>query len=650
MGAGLSSSPSGPVVEAVKEGDVATVRRLIESGADVNVAGGDGMTPLHWAAGRGYVEVTRVLLKAGADVAVGTRIGTYSPLHLAVREGHTAVSKLLIEAGADVTAATANSGVTPLHLAAAAAGGEDIVVALVEAGADVNAKERVAGQTPLMFAASYGRTESVKRLLAVGADQAVATRVVDALEQLRDDLGAAAALRDKLAWKYNYDASPSQVQALIGEQRALLSGSQPVSAESEFKQVSSSWGYSGSAGGNLGRASGVGIREFLVRRTGGMTALLHAARGGHIDAAMALLDGGADVNQVSAADATSPLLSAALNGRFDLMLQLLERGADPTLGTSTNGATPLFAVLQTRWGTVAGYPNPMAHLQQETQHLDVLAALLQAGADPNIRLKTTLWYWENGANDVGLDITAATPFWRAAIAQDVEAMRLMVAYGADPEIPTAGPPELLRTPRTPDGRGEHDTGLPPLPEGEPDIFPIHAAAGGGWLGQGAFQMRGVPDGFLAAVKFLVDDLGADVNAADGWGYRPLHYAAVRGDNELVRYLVSKGADVTVLSRLGQSPVDLSRGGQTGFWARTGHPKTQALLESLGSPLVCEHTFVREAGHFCSVAGTTSFEDRYGFSKKPLIDRDEDELYSSSYLLQDLYDYARRVESDSPLPE
>ena len=51
---------------------------------------------------------------------------------------------------------------------------------------------------------------------------------------------------------------------------------------------------------------------WVVRRTGGMTALLHAAREGHIGAAMALLDGGTDVNQVSASDATSPLLVAAL--------------------------------------------------------------------------------------------------------------------------------------------------------------------------------------------------------------------------------------------------------------------------------------------------------------------------------------------------
>ena len=635
IGAGFSSAAD-PIVEAAKEGDVATVRQLIESGADVNVAEGDGMTSLHWAAGRGYVEVTRLLLEAGADVAVGTWIGTYTPLHLAVRGGHTAVSKLLIEAGADITAATTNSGVTPLHLAAAAEGGEDIVAALIGAGADVNAKESVAGQTPLMFAASYGRTESVERLLAAGADAAVTTRVVDALEQLRTDLGAGAALREELAPRMGTPSS-SQVQAAIGEQRALLSDGGLGAPELDL--VSALVGPGSERG-----ASGIGVREFLVRRTGGMTALLHAAREGHIGAAMALLDGGADVNQVSASDATSPLLVAALNGRFDLMLQLLERGADPTLATSTDRVTPLFAVLQTRWATVSDYPNRVAHLQQKAQHLDALEALLQAGADPSVRLKTHLWYWEHGG-DIGVDLTAATPFWRAAIAQDVEAMRLLVAHGADPEIPTVVAPELIRQGRTPDGRGQDDSGLPPVPEGEPNLFPIHAAAGGGWLGQGSFKLRGVPEAFLAAVKFLGDDLGVDVNAVDSWGYRPLHYAAARGDNEMIRYLVSKGADVTALSRLGQSAVDMTRGGKVGVWARNKYPDTQALLVSLGSPLVCEHTFVREGGFFCSVAGTTSFEDRYGFSKKPLLERDSDELYTSTRYLEEIYDYARRVESD-----
>ena len=45
------------------------------------------------------------------------------------------------------------------------------------------------------------------------------------------------------------------------------------------------------------------------------------------------------------------------------------------------------------------------------------------------------------------------------------------------------------------------------------------------------------------MRFLVEELGADVNARDHNGYTPVHHAAARGDNELIHYLVSKGADV-----------------------------------------------------------------------------------------------------------
>jgi len=54
----------------------------------------------------------------------------------------------------------------------------------------------------------------------------------------------------------------------------------------------------------------------LVWAQGGMTALLLAAREGFVDTARALLDAGADVNQPSAADGTTPLLIATINGRF----------------------------------------------------------------------------------------------------------------------------------------------------------------------------------------------------------------------------------------------------------------------------------------------------------------------------------------------
>src|SRR5687768_9295465 len=90
---GAGSAPPSPITDAARTGDLPAVRTLLQQGADVNAAGGDGMTALHWAAERGDVEMTRVLLSARADVTRGTRIGGYTALHVASRGGHTAVAR-----------------------------------------------------------------------------------------------------------------------------------------------------------------------------------------------------------------------------------------------------------------------------------------------------------------------------------------------------------------------------------------------------------------------------------------------------------------------------------------------------------------------------------------------------------------------------
>jgi len=231
----------------------------------------------------------------------------------------------------------------------------------------------------------------------------------------------------------------------------------------------------------------------------------------------------------------------------------------------------------------------------------VLKALLEAGANPNVQLQTHLWYWEYGRTRLGMDVKGATPFWRAAFAQDLAAMRLLASYGADPNIPTSLPPLGMREARQQDGRIAEDSGLPPSPPDSPGSYPIHMAAGGGYLGLGAYSIRNVPDAFLDAVKYLVEEHGADVNLRDYWGYTPLHYAASRGDNEMIRYLVSKGADVTAVTRLGQSTADMARGGRGGYFQRVPFPETQALLESLGSKLLCLNVHFNGTGDYCAGA-------------------------------------------------
>src|SRR5262249_32335146 len=90
---------------------------------------------------------------------------------------------------------------------------------------------------------------------------------------------------------------------------------------------------------------------------GGLTAPPLPAREGLADTVFALLDGGADLNQVSTSDHTSPLLIAAINGHFDLAMRLVARGADVNLASDAGGA-PLYGVLNMQWAPKARHPQP----------------------------------------------------------------------------------------------------------------------------------------------------------------------------------------------------------------------------------------------------------------------------------------------------
>ena len=276
---------------------------------------------------------------------------------------------------------------------------------------------------------------------------------------------------------------------------------------------------------------------------------------------------------------------AAVNGQFDLAAVLLERGADPNLASQA-GTTPLYAVLERQWAPRASYSHPTEHLHQHTTHLELLEALLDAGADPNARLESHLWYMEytfGVLRGSGINLKGATPFWRAAYALDVDAMRLLKDHGADPSLATVRPPQRRRRQASADeGRGREldPSGLPPVPSGGPSIHPIHAASGVGYGQSFAGNAhRHVPDNWMAAVRFLVEECGADVNARDANGATPLHHAASRGDIEMIFYLIDHGADVTALNRRGQTVADMANGP---IQRVQPFPATVALLEKLGS--------------------------------------------------------------------
>ena len=609
-------------------------------GADANEAQGDGMTALHWAAETGNQDLAEMLIYAGANLEAGTRIGRYTPLHIASGKGHSDIVRALVQAGANVQATTSNSGVFPLHLASAS-GNADAVRVLIDAGADVNAREGAWGQTPLIFAASRNRVETIEALLDAGADLSLTSNAVDTEEMEEADKAAEKRISEFLAdFKAkegggpNWEPQPSQVQAAIEASREIQrkwpdvpdpSCDDFVEGEDEDDESSNKC-----ANAVTYNADGEPVYDVveneddgeprpksygqLVDGWGGLTPLHHAIRQGHREAVELLLERGADINQQTVGDDTTPLLMAAVNGQFDLAMLLIGKGADPNI-TSTANTTPLFAVLERQWAPRASYAHPIEHQQQNATHLDVMQALLEAGADPNVRLASRLWFMEytfNVLGQAGVHYEGATPFWRASHALDVQAMAMLKEYGADTSIPTVKLPARRRPQPDPveeeikegdSAKGQtlaeaqevleeaayeeetHDaeddkSGLPPVPVGGPFIHPIHIAAGAGYGQQFAGNAhRYVPDNWLPAVKFLVEECDADVNLRDANGYTALHHAASRGDNDLIRYLMDNGADVMVISRKGQTTVDMANGP---IQRLSPFPDTIALLESYGA--------------------------------------------------------------------
>ena len=442
-----------PLADAAMRGDLDAVQELLSRQAAVNAAQGDGTTALHWAAYRDDVEMARLLVKAGADVMVKTRLGDLTPLLMAAKNGTAEMIELLAETGADINSTNAN-GTTPLMLAAAS-GQVDAVKVLLDRGAEVNAKDITNEQNALMFAAALGRADVVRLLAVKGAALDETTKVTEIVKR-----------------EYRYRLRQQQADPNRRLRNIRIEGATSLPT------------------------------------MGGTTALQFATREGHMDVVRALVEAGAEVDQVNAADQMSALTSALLNGNFDIAMYLVSNGADPNLASST-GVTPLYAVIDAQWAARTWYPPPNIS-EEGTNYLDLLQAIIDSGADLNARLGKKLWFRSFHGDSIKQD--GVTAFWRAAKSNDVAAMKLLVAAGADPSLPSRA-----------------------------GGTPLQAAAGFGLEPQ---TSNVVPDARLAAVKYLVEEVGADVTVADKQGYSPLHGAALTTNVDVMAYLMAMGADVT----------------------------------------------------------------------------------------------------------
>ena len=537
----VRTAGAGDLADAAMRGDTDAVEALLAAGADVNEPRGDGATALHWAAYGDRLDMAASLIEAGANVAARNRAGV-TALSLAAEAGSAAMTERLLDAGADPLETLPN-GETALMMAART-GNVETIELLIDRGAEIDARETRRGTTALMWAAAYGNPAAVRSLANHGADLGLRS---DPIQQARRPYLAPTPKERIDEYLRGVGQEVTTNTDGGGDDTAetpvfIASAEGTPQVPDEFARPA---GVVGDFGG-YGRQSPT---------TGGLTALVFAARHGDFETVRILLDADADVNQVTEYGWTA-LLTATQNRYYRLGRYLLEHGADPAIANK-GGWTPLYIATDNRNIENGDYPIR----QPDMDHMAYIDLLLDHGADPNVRMMSSTetrtifthqWLREEGA----------TSFWRAAQSSDTELMQRLLEAGAHPLAAT-------------------DNGTTAL----------MAASGIGWVEGVTHEWSREQN--VRTVSWLLE-LGADVNARDLDGRTALMGAAHKGRSEIVQTLVDHGADMaardvgsrdSIHNLFGKTwqAIDYADGlVRVGVQSSIPHPETADLLRRLMS--------------------------------------------------------------------
>jgi ankyrin repeat protein len=491
----------------------------------VALAAGD--TRLADAAMKGDGAAVRALLGEKVDVNAPGVDGTPA-LHWSVRVDNVEMARTLIGAGANVKLAN-RYGITPLALATSN-GSTEMMRVLLDAGADANAVDPT-GETMLMTAARVGVTSAVRLLLDRGA-------AVNTTDDGFQQTALMFAVREH---------HPEVVSVLLAK-GAQINARTRIGNTPRWVLPNSVPGFGHGVGIVRGGLPARGSRETIP---GGLSALQYAARDGHVDIATQLLDAGADVNLVDANDIT-PLINAIANNRVAMARFLIDRGADVTRA-DWYGRTPLWTSIETRNMDFdnASFDNGV----DRAPHLELIKLLLSKGVDVNVRTKEVPPVRRAFLRVTGdlswVDVTGQTPFFKAALHGDVTVMRLLLEHKADPHIAVhAG------------------------------TTPLMAAAGVNWVYSQTYDEGQAS--LLEAVK-LCHELGMDVNTQNSMGITALMGAANRGSDDIIKFLVEKGAKLETTDKEGRNAMNWAEGVFLATHPSRMKTTSIALLKQLGSP-------------------------------------------------------------------
>jgi uncharacterized protein len=478
--------------------------------AVVRAAGDSSITK---AVKAGDLAAVRKLVAARADVNTVSGDGS-TPLLWATHRSDAEMVRVLLAAGAKPDVAN-NYGITPL-LDASRTGDVEVMTVLLKAGADPK-RTHPEGETPLMAASRSGSVPAVRLLLDRGVD-------VNATDTFQKQTA--------LMWASG-EGHVNVVDML------LKAGANP----------------------NLkAHVTSITERKNADHPTGGFTALMWAARNGHEPVVRRLAQGGADLN-LKNGDGASAAMVAMYNDRFDLAAVLLELGSDVNDGS-------LYTAVEMRESTTDQFAFDGSRLRPDHPNkltaLDLIKRLLERGADPN-KSFSGQFHSTSMPNNDRFD---NTPFFRAAITADVEALKLLIAFGADLEkTPVAAPAPASAEPADEAtggrGRGNPNAGrtaaMVTMNGGRGPAM----TGGPGYIRSGTVPYREPGSRKPADAFALLLKAGANPNAKGLDGSTLLHQAAQAGNLDMIRALADAKVRFDEPNKDGLTALDVAEGKQAG---------------------------------------------------------------------------------------
>ena len=494
---------------------------LLGAAVFVAVTGAAGDSPLTQAVKAGDVQAVRALVKSGTDVNIRSGDGS-TPLLWAAHGASVEIARALIAGKAAVDAAN-DYGITPL-LHASRTGDAAMVELLLRAGANPS-RAHPEGETPLLAAARSGSVPTVRLLLARGVD-------VNAAEAFQKTTA--------LMW--------AAAEGHIDVVDVLIEAGADVNRQAHVTSLKE--------------------RHNADHPSGGFSALMYAARAGNDALVRRLVARGADLN-LKNGDTASATMVAIYNDRFDVAGTLIELGSDVNDGS-------LYVAVEMRDATTDQFAFDGSRRRPDHPNkltaLDLMKLLLARGADPNERFQGQF----HSTHMPNTDRFDNTPFFRAAVEADVEALKVMVGHGAklDQMPPVEAEPERKPGDISVGGRRAN-----PNAGRTPAMVAMTGGRGPAMTGGPAYIRDGAapyrepgsrkPEDALAVLL----EAGASPNAKGPDGATLLHQAARLGNLDMIRMLAKAKVDFTQKNTDGFTALDVAEGKQPagGAGPRGGGP-------------------------------------------------------------------------------